>query len=39
MKTLKAVCIHAAALPLAGLTAWQSLFDAGGLAGGQRVLV
>jgi len=31
--------IHAAALPLAGLTAWQALFDAGGLAGGQRVLV
>ena len=31
--------IHAAALPLAGLTAWQSLFDAGGLAGGQRVLI
>jgi NADPH:quinone reductase-like Zn-dependent oxidoreductase len=31
--------IHAAALPLAGLTAWQSLFDAGGLAAGQRVLI
>lgn len=31
--------IHAAALPLAGLTAWQTLFVAGGLAEGQRVLV
>jgi NADPH:quinone reductase-like Zn-dependent oxidoreductase len=31
--------IHAAALPLAGLTAWQSLFDAGGLSAGQRVLI
>jgi NADPH:quinone reductase-like Zn-dependent oxidoreductase len=31
--------IHAAALPLAGLTAWQTLFDAGGLAAGQRVLI
>jgi NADPH:quinone reductase-like Zn-dependent oxidoreductase len=31
--------IHAAALPLAGLTAWQTLFDAGGLSAGQRVLV
>ena len=31
--------IHAAALPLAGLTAWQSLFDAGGLSSGQRVLI
>jgi NADPH:quinone reductase-like Zn-dependent oxidoreductase len=31
--------IHAAAMPLAGLTAWQSLFDAGGLAAGQRVLI
>jgi NADPH:quinone reductase-like Zn-dependent oxidoreductase len=31
--------IHAAALPLAGLTAWQSLFDAGGLVAGQRVLI
>jgi NADPH:quinone reductase-like Zn-dependent oxidoreductase len=31
--------IHAAALPLAGLTVWQSLFDAGGLASGQRVLI
>jgi NADPH:quinone reductase-like Zn-dependent oxidoreductase len=31
--------IHAGALPLAGLTAWQTLFDAGGLAAGQRVLI
>ena len=31
--------IHAAALPLSGLTGWQSLFDAGGLAAGQRVLI
>ena len=31
--------IHAAALPLAGLTAWQTLFDAAALAAGQRVLI
>ncbi len=31
--------LHAAALPLAGLTGWQSLFVAGGLAAGQRVLI
>ena len=31
--------VHAAALPLAGLTAWQSLIDAGGLVAGQRVLI
>ncbi len=31
--------IHAAALPLAGLTAWQALFDAAGLVAGQRVLI
>ncbi len=31
--------MHAAAVPLAGLTAWQSLFDAGGLKAGQRVLI
>ena len=31
--------IHAAALPLAGLTAWQTLFVAGALAPGQRVLI
>jgi len=31
--------LHAAALPLAGLTVWQSLFDAADLAAGQRVLI
>ncbi len=31
--------IHAAALPLAGLTAWQTLFDAAALLPGQRVLI
>jgi NADPH:quinone reductase-like Zn-dependent oxidoreductase len=31
--------IHAAALPLAGLTAWQALFEVGGLEPGQRVLI
>jgi NADPH:quinone reductase-like Zn-dependent oxidoreductase len=31
--------IHAAALPLAGLTAWQSLIDAASLTAGQTVLV
>jgi len=31
--------IHAAAVPLAGLTAWQALFDHGGLTAGQRVLI
>jgi NADPH:quinone reductase-like Zn-dependent oxidoreductase len=31
--------IHAAALPLAALTGWQTLFDAGGLSHGQRVLI
>ena len=31
--------IHAAALPLAGLTGWQSLFIAAGLTAGQRVLI
>lgn len=30
---------QAAAIPVAGLTAWQSLFDAGGLARGQTVLI
>lgn len=29
----------AAAIPLAGLTAWQGLFDHGGVAAGQRVLI
>ncbi len=31
--------LHAAALPLAGLTGWQTLFDAGGLSEGHRVLI
>ena len=31
--------IHAAAIPLAGLTAWQTLFTAGGLTSGQKVLI
>lgn len=30
---------QAAAIPVAGLTAWQSLFEAGGLARGQTVLI
>ncbi len=31
--------IHAAGIPLAGMTAWQSLFEAGELTAGQRVLI
>lgn len=31
--------IHAAALPLAGSTAWQALFDEAGLVEGQRLLI
>ncbi len=31
--------LHAAVLPLAGLTAWQTLFDAASLSSGQRVLI
>jgi len=31
--------IHAAAIPLAALTAWQALFDAAGLCAGQKVLI
>ncbi|MDP9889997.1 NADP-dependent oxidoreductase [Pseudarthrobacter enclensis] len=31
--------VHAAALPLAGLTAWQSLVDAASVRAGQRVLI
>lgn len=31
--------IHAAAIPLAALTAWQSLFETGGLSAGQKVLI
>ncbi|WP_421568065.1 NADP-dependent oxidoreductase [Stenotrophomonas sp. PD6] len=31
--------VHAAALPLAGTTAWQALFDEAGLSAGQRLLI
>ena len=31
--------VGAAAVPLAGITAWQGLFDHGGLRSGQRVLI
>jgi NADPH:quinone reductase-like Zn-dependent oxidoreductase len=31
--------VHAAAVPRAGLTAWQALFDHGKLAGGQTVVI
>ncbi|QJY48879.1 NADP-dependent oxidoreductase [Pseudonocardia broussonetiae] len=31
--------VEAAALPLAGMTAWQSLYEVGRLAAGQRVLI
>jgi NADPH:quinone reductase-like Zn-dependent oxidoreductase len=31
--------VHAAAVPLAALSAWQGLFDHGGLQGSQRVLI
>jgi NADPH:quinone reductase-like Zn-dependent oxidoreductase len=31
--------LHAAAMPLSALTAWQALFDHGRLAAGQRVLI
>jgi NADPH:quinone reductase-like Zn-dependent oxidoreductase len=31
--------VHAAAVPLAALTAWQGLFDHGKLKGGERVLI
>ncbi len=31
--------LHAAGLPMAGLTAWQALFEHGALAKGQRVLI
>src|SRR5919108_666984 len=31
--------VEAAAVPLAGLTAWQALFDHGGLVAGQSVLI
>jgi NADPH:quinone reductase-like Zn-dependent oxidoreductase len=31
--------VHAAVVPISALTAWQGLFDRGGLSAGQRVLV
>ncbi len=31
--------LHAAAIPLAGLTAWQAMFDLGKLAPGQNILI
>lgn len=31
--------IHSAAVPLGALTAWQAMFDLGGLAAGQRLLI
>ena len=31
--------VNSAAIPLAGLTAWQAMFDAGGLTAGQRILI
>lgn len=31
--------VHSAGMPLAGMTAWQSLFDSAGLAPGHRVLI
>jgi NADPH:quinone reductase-like Zn-dependent oxidoreductase len=31
--------VHAAAVPLAAVTAWQGIFDHGGLAEGQRILI
>ncbi|HEY1793929.1 MAG TPA: NADP-dependent oxidoreductase [Opitutaceae bacterium] len=31
--------VHAAAVPLAAITAWQGLFDHGGLEAGERVLI
>ena len=31
--------VHSAAIPLAGLTAWQAFFDTAGLTAGQKVLI
>lgn len=39
LKPQSADHIHAAGIPLAGMTAWQALFDAATLAAGQRVLI
>ena len=38
-KPAKVDHVHAAAVPLAGLTAWQALFDQAGLKEGQSVLI
>ena len=38
-KPADVIHVHAAALPVAGLTAWQALFDHGGLQRGQTLLV
>lgn len=38
-KPATADAVHAAAVPLAALTAWQALFDTAGLAEGQTVLI
>jgi len=38
-KPLNLSFVQAAAVPLAAITAWQGLFDQGGLTGGQRVLI
>jgi len=39
LKPKTADYLHAAAVPIAALTAWQSLFDHAGLAAGQTVLI
>lgn len=39
LKPAELTHIEAAALPLAGLTAWQALVETAGLTGGQRVLI
>jgi NADPH:quinone reductase-like Zn-dependent oxidoreductase len=31
--------VHAAGIPLAALTAWQAIFDAGGLSAGEKILI
>lgn len=38
-KPVKLDHVHSAAIPLAGLTAWQALFDTAGLQAGQKVLI
>ena len=39
LKPSKTDHVHASALPLAGLTAWQGLVDAARLGGGERVMI